>query len=120
MFRNGISKETRSYVTGNMDDGINLSSSDYATTSKRKKNRRDMFISQMKKYCLSLKVKDDELFSNRSKNPGIVLKPLNDTINHVVDILCLQQLEYDLSRSFIMKWNELIFLMITIVINWML
>ena len=38
MYQNGISKETRSSVTGMMDDGITSTSSDYATTSKGKNN----------------------------------------------------------------------------------
>ena len=42
-------------------------SSDSATTFKRKKNRRDMFKYQMKKYCLSLKELDDAIFNNSLK-----------------------------------------------------
>ena len=49
MYRNGISKETISSVTDKMEDGIPLSSSDSATASKRRKNRRDRFNFQIKK-----------------------------------------------------------------------
>ena len=65
MYQNGICKETRSSVTGNTDNGIPSSSTDSATTSKRKKYRRDTFKLQMKKHCLYLKAQDDELFRNR-------------------------------------------------------
>ena len=65
MYGNGISKETRSSVTGMMDNGIILTSSDSSTTSKRKNNCRDTFKFQMKNHCLSLKVQDDAIFSNK-------------------------------------------------------
>ena len=65
MFQNGVQKKTRSSVIGKMDDVIPSSSSDSAMTSKRNKNRRSTFKTQMKKYCLSLKGEDDALFKNR-------------------------------------------------------
>ena len=52
MFRNGILKNTRSSVTGKMDDGIPLSPSDSAMTSKKNKNRRATFKIQLKKNYL--------------------------------------------------------------------
>ena len=47
-YLNVISKEMRSSVTGMMDNGITLKSSDSATTSKINNNCRDTFKSQMK------------------------------------------------------------------------
>ena len=43
MFRNGITKNTRSSSKGTMNDGTPLSSSDSEMTSKVKKNRRATF-----------------------------------------------------------------------------
>ena len=43
MFQNGISKHTRSSITGNIDYGIPSSSFDSAITPKKKKNRHAMF-----------------------------------------------------------------------------
>ena len=98
MYRSVISKETRSYVTVNIDDGIPSLSSDSATTSKRKNNRRDRFKLQIKNHCLSLKAQDDALFRNRSKKTVILIKPLNSMLDHVVDRLSLQKLEYKMGR----------------------
>ena len=64
MYQNGISKDTISSVTGKMEDGITLSSSDSATASKRKKNRLETFKYQMKEHCLSIKAQYDELLKN--------------------------------------------------------
>ena len=55
MFRNGISKNTRSSVIGMIDDGIPSSSSDSAMTSKENKNRRATSKIQMKIYFYLLK-----------------------------------------------------------------
>ena len=52
----------------------------------------------MKKHYLSLKAQDDALFKNSLKKTGFVLKPLNAMLNHVLDILSLQQLEYEMER----------------------
>ena len=82
-----------------MDDGIPSSSSDSAMTSKKKKNRRSTFKIQMKKYCLYLKAKDYALFKIRSKRPNFVLNPLKYMLNLVVDIISLQQLEYEMERA---------------------
>ena len=81
-----------------MDDGITSSSSDSATASKRKKNHCDTFKFQMKNHFLSLKSQDDALIRNRSKKPGILLKPLKAMIDHVVDRLSPQKLEYEMER----------------------
>ena len=56
-------KNTRSSVTSKMDDGIPLSPYDNSTTSKKKKNHRATFKTQMKKNGLSLKSEDDALFN---------------------------------------------------------
>ena len=48
-----------------VDNGIPSSSSDSATTSKEKKNRRSMFKIEIKMNCLSPKNQDDALFKNR-------------------------------------------------------
>ena len=48
-----------------LDDGITLSSSNYAMTYKEKKNHRDMFKIQMKIDCLYLKAEDDTMFKNK-------------------------------------------------------
>ena len=48
-----------------MDNGIPLSSSDFAMTSKEKKYCHANFKDQMKMYCLSLKTEDDAMFKNR-------------------------------------------------------
>ena len=55
IFRNGISKKTGSSVTGKMDYGIPLSSSDSAMTSKKKINRRAAFKIQIKNIVYLLK-----------------------------------------------------------------
>ena len=55
MFQNGISKDTRSSVIGMMENGIPSLSSDSAMTSKRKKNRRATFKTQMKNIVYILK-----------------------------------------------------------------
>ena len=68
MFRNGISKKTRSSYIGMMEDGIPSSFSDYSMTSKEKKNCRATFKIKMKIHCRSLKTDDDTLFTNRKKN----------------------------------------------------
>ena len=82
-----------------MDDVIPLSSYDSAMTPKKKKNQRSTFKIQMKKHCLSLKSKDDELFKIRSKIPAFVLNPLKDMLNLVVYRISLQQLEHEMERA---------------------
>ena len=82
-----------------MEHGIPLSTSDSATISKKKKNRRATYKIQMKKHCLSLKAKDDALFRIGSKSPAFVLNPLKTMLKLVVDIITLQQLEYEMYRS---------------------
>ena len=64
IYLNDISNETGSSVTGKIDDVFPSSHSDSATISNRNKNLRDMFQSQMKKHCLSIKAQDDTLFRN--------------------------------------------------------
>ena len=100
IYRNGITKYTRSSVTGTMNDGIPSTSSDSSMTSKRKNNSRDTFKFQMKNHCLSLKALDDELFRNNSEQPGIVLNPLKAMLNHEVDISSLRHLEYEMERVY--------------------
>ena len=53
MFRNGISKNMRSYVTGKMDDGIPSPSSNSAMTSTKEENRSATFKIQIKKWFIS-------------------------------------------------------------------
>ena len=65
MFRNSISKKTRSSVIGMTEDGIPLSSSDSEMTSKEKKNCCATFKIQMKINFLFLKEEYDTLFKNR-------------------------------------------------------
>ena len=50
----------------------------------------------MKKHFLSLKSKDDALFNIRLKIPAFVLNPLKAMMNLVVDIIYLNQLEYEM------------------------
>ena len=82
-----------------MEHGIHLSSSDSAMISKKKKNRRATYKIQMNKHCLSLKAKDDALFKIESKSPTFVLNPLKAMLKLVVDIISLQQLEYEMYRA---------------------
>ena len=42
---------------------------------------------------------DDELFKNRSKIPAFALIPLKSMLNFEVNILSLQQLEYEMDRT---------------------
>ena len=53
----------------------------------------------MKEHYLSLKENYDTLFKIRSKIPSFVLKPLKVMMNLVVDIIPLQQLEYEMKRA---------------------
>ena len=53
----------------------------------------------MRKYCLSLKEKDDALFKIRSKRPAFVIKPLKAMLHLVADIISLQKLEYEIERA---------------------
>ena len=46
--------------------------------------------------CYSLKIDDDALFNNRSKQPAFVLRPLKSMINFEVERLYIQQLEYEM------------------------
>ena len=50
-----------------MDDEIPSSSSDYAMTSKEKKNQHATFKINIKIHCLSLKSEDDALSKKRLK-----------------------------------------------------
>ena len=82
-----------------MNDVTPALSSDYEMTSKKKKNLRDTFKIQMKKYCLYLKAKDGLLFKIRSKIPAFVIKQLKAMLDLVVDRIYLQQLEYEMERA---------------------
>ena len=53
----------------------------------------------MKMYCYSFKAEDDALFKNRSKMPAFVLMLLNSMLNFEVDIISLQQLDYEMGRT---------------------
>ena len=68
-------------------------------TSKKKKNRRATFKIQMNKHSLSLKSKDDALLNISSKISAFVLNQLKAMLNPVVDIIYLQQLEYEMERA---------------------
>ena len=96
MFRNGISKKTRSYYIGMMENGIPSLSSDSAMTSREKKNFRATFKTQIKVHYLSLYAEDDALFKNRSQKPSFALRPLKSMLNFEVDRLSLQQIEYEM------------------------
>ena len=50
--------------------------------------------------CYSLKAEDDALFNNRLKIPAFVLRPLMFMLNFEVDILSLQQLEYEMDCTY--------------------
>ena len=82
-----------------MYDGIPSSTSNSAMTSKKEKNRRAMFKIQIKKYCLSFKAKYDALFEIRQKRPVFVLETLKAMMNLVVDIIYLQQHEYEMEHD---------------------
>ena len=82
-----------------MEHVIPLSSSDSEMTSKKKKNRRATYKIQMNKHCLSLKAKDDALFKIGSKSPAFLLNPLEAMLKLAVDIISLQQLEYEMYRA---------------------
>ena len=75
MYQNGISKETRSSVTGMMDDGITSTSSDYATTSKGKNNCSGTFKFQIKiiVYISKRRMMHCKVIFQKT---GISLKPL--------------------------------------------
>ena len=68
-----------------MEDEIPLSSSDSATTSKRKKHFCDTFKIQMKKRFLSTKSQDDALYRNRSNKPDIIPNQLKSMLDYVVE-----------------------------------
>ena len=53
-------------------------------------------LNSKQKNLLSLKARDDSLFKNISKKPAFVLNPLKAMIKHVVDIISLQQLDYEM------------------------
>ena len=80
MFRNGISKNTRSSYKGTIKYGTPLSSSDSEMASKVKKNLRSLF-EKKKIHCYYLKTQDYELFKNMSKIPVFVLRPLESMLN---------------------------------------
>ena len=96
MFLNGISKNTRSSYKGTMNDGTPSSSSRSKMASKKNKNRCSTFKIKIKMHCYYLKIDDDALFKNGSKRPAFVLRPLKSVLNFEVDILSLQQLEYEM------------------------
>ena len=50
-------------------------------------------------HCYYLKIDDDALLRNRSKRPAFVLRPLKSMLNFEVDILSLQQLDYEMDRT---------------------
>ena len=78
-------------------DGIPSTSSDSATTSKRKKNCRDTFKFQMGKTIYLSKRRMMHCFGI-SKKLGIALMPLKAILNHEVDRLSIQHLEYEMER----------------------
>ena len=80
-----------------MDYGITLSSSDSATTSKRKKNVCDTFKLQMKNIVYLLK---HRMMNNLGtcKKFAFEMNPINSMLNQVVEILSLHQLEYEMER----------------------
>ena len=86
-------------VIGMMDDGIPQSSSDYALASKKKKNCRTVFKIQMKIFSLYIKSEDGALFNNSSRKPAFVLRTLKAMLNHVINRLSFQQLEYEMERT---------------------
>ena len=47
-------------------------------------------------YCYYRKIYDDALFKIRSKRPVFVLRPLKSILDSEVDVLSLQQLEYEI------------------------
>ena len=77
-----------------MDDGITLSSSDYAMTSNKNKNSHSTFKIHIKVHCLSIKSEDDVLFKIRLKETAFVPSPLKAMLKSGVDRLSLQKLEY--------------------------
>ena len=84
-----------------MDDGIPSSSSDSVMTSRKKKNLRATYKIQIKKYCLSLKAQYYAMFRNSFKKHSFVLKPLQAMLDHVMDRLSLQKLEYKMERIYL-------------------
>ena len=68
-------------------------------SSKENKNLCSAFEKEMKMHCYSLKNQDDALFNNSSKRPAFVLKPLKTMLNFELEILSLQQLEYEMYRT---------------------
>ena len=103
MFRNGLSKNTRSSYKGTIKNGTPLSSSDSEMASKIQKtfvkNCRVTFDKTIKINCLSLKRDDDELFKKKSKMPNFVLRPFLTMLNLEVDRLYLQKLDYEIDRT---------------------
>ena len=96
MFQNSISKRIISSITGNIDDVIPPSDSDSAMTSMKNKHFHATFKILMKIHCLSLKAKDDVRFKIKSKILAFLLKILKAMLNHVIDRISLQQLEYEM------------------------
>ena len=99
IFRNGISKKTGSSVTGKMDYGIPLSSSDSAMTSKKKINRRAAFKIQIKNIVYLLKQRMIRCLILGQKIPVFILNPLKYMLNPVVDRISVQKLEYGMERD---------------------
>ena len=104
IFRNGISKNTRSSDKGTINNGSPSSYSDCEMGSKIKKrflkNCHATFDKKMKFNCHALKFDDDYLFKNSSKKiPTFVTSPFLTMLNVEVGRISLQQLEYEMNRT---------------------
>ena len=92
-------KKTGLSVIDMMGGGIPPSSSDSTMTSKNKKNNCATFKIEMKIHCLYHEAWDDALFKNRSKQSAFVLRSLKAMLNHEMDRLSPQKLEYEMERA---------------------
>ena len=54
----------------------------------------------MNMHGYSFKINDDALFKNRSKKPAFLLTPLKSMLNFKVDRLSIQNLEYEMDRTY--------------------
>ena len=110
MFRNGISKNTRSYYKGAMNDGIPLSSFDCEMASKVKKNWRSTFGKTLRWMVI--------LLNNRMmKCLRIGQKDLHLYWSHLMTCSILKWTYY-LSSNLYMKWSALIILSVTIFLKY--
>ena len=86
-----------------MNYGDPSSSSDSETAYKMKKcfvkNCHATFDKKMKFNFHVLKLYDDDLFKNRSKRSTFVTRPFLTMLNLEVNIISLQQLEYEMDRT---------------------